>query len=249
MIAVVDQQAHNQQRRQERETRREQAAAEKEAKTAEEQQRQRQLATQRATRRQEKAEKLKVQQEDHKREQARQAKKEAEARAKLKELNLRAQRESHFLDAEYRENLAKNRTVEVLETKGDVDQEYDSVMGDEELLSLLRSDAPDVLEWLESRVEVIRLAERAAVAPAPPPPPPPKRRKPTEDDIRARKRYFIERAARDKIAEKEALLSSIREFGEALEQYEMDDDDRDRLLHEFVEELVVEDPDQTKQIQ
>ena len=119
-------------------------------------------------------------------------------------------------------------------------------MGDEELLSFLQLEGPDVLEWLEKGVEVVRLAERVAVAS--PPPPPPKRKRATEEDIRASKTYIVRRAAKDKIAQKKALLDSINEFGNILSQYDMPEDERTRLIHELVQELLEEET-QSKTIQ
>ena len=68
------------------------------------------------------------------------------------------------------------------------------------------------------------------------------------EDIRASKTYIVRRAAKDKIAQKKALLDSINEFGNILSQYDMPEDERTRLIHELVQELLEEET-QSKTIQ
>jgi len=89
--------------------------------------------------------------------------------------------ESNFLKSEYQQNFAAKHTSKIL---GTLNREwleaYRRVLGDPELYTIIQDQHPHVLDFLEVRLEVIRIAERLAVEPAPEPKP-----KVTSDEWRA----------------------------------------------------------------
>ena len=188
---------------------------------------------------------LKQQEENERRQE------QEERRAKLQptiyDLTVRVQLEQNYLDADHRANLAKYKTEEILARKAEFGEEYGRIKSDPELVAMLEQQAPEVLDWLEARLEIIALAERAEVAP-PPASPPTKRRRLTEAQIRAQKAYTMRRAARDKMAQKTTILDAVREFEESLKEYELDDDDRERIVSEFVEELLTKEEGEAKKL-
>jgi hypothetical protein len=78
--------------------------------------------------------------------------------------------ESNFLKPEYQQNFAAKHISKIL---GTLNREwleaYRRVLGDPELYAIIQDQHPHVLDFLEARLEVIRIAERLAVEPAPPP--------------------------------------------------------------------------------
>ena len=89
--------------------------------------------------------------------------------------------ESNFLKPEYQQNFAAKHTSKIL---GTLNREwleaYRCVLSDPELYAILQDQHPHVLDFLEARLEVIRIAERLAVELAPEPKP-----KVTPDEWRA----------------------------------------------------------------
>jgi hypothetical protein len=89
--------------------------------------------------------------------------------------------ESNFLKPEYQQNFAAKHTSKIL---GTLNREwleaYRCVLSDPELYAIIQDQHPHVLDFLEARLEVIRIAERLAVEPAPEPKP-----KVTSDEWRA----------------------------------------------------------------
>jgi hypothetical protein len=93
--------------------------------------------------------------------------------------------ESNFLKSEYQQNFAAKHTSKIL---GTLNREwleaYRRVLGDPELYTIIQDQPPHVLDFLEARLEVIRIAERLAVEPASPPPAPEPKPKVIPDELR-----------------------------------------------------------------
>jgi hypothetical protein len=93
--------------------------------------------------------------------------------------------ESNFLKSEYQQNFAAKHTSKIL---GTLNREwleaYRRVLGDPELYTIIQDQPPHVLDFLEARLEVIRIAERLAVEPASPPPAPEPKLKVIPDELR-----------------------------------------------------------------
>jgi hypothetical protein len=106
--------------------------------------------------------------------------------------------ESNFLKPEYQQNFAAKHTSKILGTLNHEWLEaYRCVLGDPELYAIIQDQHSHVLDFLEARLEVIRIAERLAVEPAPPPPAPEPKPKVTPDEWRARieryRQWFLTR--------------------------------------------------------
>jgi hypothetical protein len=100
--------------------------------------------------------------------------------------------ESNFLKSEYQQNFAAKHTSKIL---GTLNREwleaYRRVLGDPELYTIIQDQHPHVLDFLEVRLEVIRIAERLAIEPASPPPAPEPKPKVIPDELRGRiERYW-----------------------------------------------------------
>jgi len=102
--------------------------------------------------------------------------------------------ESNFLQPEYQQNLAAKHTSKIL---GTLNREwleaYRCVLGDPELYAIIQDQHPHVLDFLEARLEVIRIAERLVVEPAPPSLAPEPKPKVTPDEWRARIERYRQR--------------------------------------------------------
>ena len=98
------------------------------------------------------------QQDEHELRQEQQAG-QAELTQTVTELRLRVQLEQNYLNAEYRTDLAKNKTGEILKVKDQFAVEYRQIMGNPDLVALLEQEAPEVLPWLEGCLDVFLQAE------------------------------------------------------------------------------------------
>jgi hypothetical protein len=97
--------------------------------------------------------------------------------------------ESNFLKPEYQQNFAAKHASKILGTLNcEWLEAYRHVLGDPELYAIIQDQHPHVLDFLEARLEVIRIAERLAVEPAPKPKP-----KVTPDEWRARIERYRQR--------------------------------------------------------
>ena len=103
--------------------------------------------------------------------------------------------ESNFLKPEYQQNFAAKHTSKILGTLNcEWLEAYRRVLGDPELYAIIQDQHPHVLDFLEARLEVIRIAERLAVEPAPPPPAPKPKPKVTPDEWRAHIERYRQRS-------------------------------------------------------
>ena len=118
--------------------------------------------------------------------------------------------ESNFLRPEYQQNFAAKHTSKIL---GTLNREwleaYRCVLGDSELYAIIQDQHPHVLDFLEARLEVIRIAERLAVEPAPPPPAPEPKPKVTPDEWRARIERYRQRFLIRKHVKVEAYKADV----------------------------------------
>ena len=97
--------------------------------------------------------------------------------------------ESNFLKPEYQQNFAAKHASKILGTLNcEWLEAYQHVLGDPELYAIIQDQHPHVLDFMEARLEVIRIAERLAVEPAPEPKP-----KVTPDEWRARIERYRQR--------------------------------------------------------
>jgi hypothetical protein len=166
------------------------------------------------------------------------------------ELQQHVHLERNFLDQAYREDYARKHMHEVLSREGPVwFSEYRALQADQPLLELVREAFPEVLEFYEARLEVYRLARRLEVTPPPPdvrPPSTPEERERKVTRFRNRLLQWRETKAQDFIAQRVQQLDMLRAFEEELATYDLDEDERERLLQEFRQELDLIEPPKPK---
>ncbi|HEV8413027.1 MAG TPA: hypothetical protein VGQ49_05500 [Bryobacteraceae bacterium] len=80
-------------------------------------------------------------------------------------LVVRMHHNRNFLDDQFCEQYVRQQQTELLAKKTDWMADYHSIMHHSELVEALKNRAPEVLEWLERRVEMLNLAERLSVFP------------------------------------------------------------------------------------
>ena len=121
-------------------------------------------------------------------------KREEERRQKALALATLAHLESNFLKPEYQQNFAAKHTSKILNhDRWEWLSEYQQLLNDEPLYTLVQEQHPHVLEFFEARFEVVRIAERLAVEPTPEPPPPEPKRKLTRDEWQAKIERYRQR--------------------------------------------------------
>jgi hypothetical protein len=157
----------------------------------------------------------------------------------LRGYKTRVHAEANLLDPAYRLALAAKKTDAILgeEKKEFHNLYYELVQGSTsypELPALIERVAPEVLEWLEARRQLILAAEQISVKPL-------TRSKsvPTEEAIRSHKIRVLACAARDKAAQRTAVLDAARELETTLkDKYEMDDDEVQQHVRDYVDDLL-----------
>jgi hypothetical protein len=162
--------------------------------------------------------------------------KQKELSRRALELAVAAHVDSNFLDPEYQQHFAAKHTSEILRTLSHRwRREYLEIMQNERLYTHLQAEHPLVLQWLEARVAVTRLAQRLAVAP--------RQLTPEEWTMRieryrqrllTRKRVKVEDYKADVMQD----LELLQEFVADLDSYPLDEDERERLIQEFRERLL-----------
>jgi len=167
---------------------------------------------------------------------------------KLQQLALQwgvtAHLEQNFRDPEYQQLFAARHTGKILSSLSrEWLAEYQAVIADESLRALLESVYPEVLPFLESRLQVVRIAQRLAVQPAPE-----KKPKKTPEEWLAGIEYYRSRTLTRKRVKVDDLkagiiqdLQLLQEFIDELQNYAIDDDERERLITEFREHLLGSD--------
>jgi hypothetical protein len=155
--------------------------------------------------------------------------------------------ESNFLSADYQQQFAAKHRDKILNTfTKQWLSEYQQLLSNELLYTTIQSEHPHVLEVLEARFEVIRIAQRLSVQPAPESPSPvePKPKK-TLDEVlagieRHRRRDLNKKRVKADDHKAEILqdLELLQEFIADLDNYPLDEDERERLITEFKERLL-----------
>ncbi len=249
--------AARQQRRELRAERSRAAAArrqQEEEQLRREQERRRQEAKQRAeaikNKRDQKAQAQKLEEERRRAQQERERVEQQAHQAALQEqvmgLQIRSHLEGNVLDQQYRENLTTNHREKVFGLRRVIFEEYTQLMRNGDLIGTVRQQAPRVLEFLEAQVELVKLAERKEAERSSRPP---IRTKPSETQIRGRKVYRKRRLARDVGAERRAILESAIEFRNSLEDYPLDEDEKERIFQDYYDEISSEEVGSGKKLE
>jgi hypothetical protein len=149
-----------------------------------------------------------------------------------------AELESNFLRPDYQQHYAATHLRRVLDKDKDAwFKEARDVRDDEPLRSLLEQEYPQVLQVLEARLEVIRIAERLEVEPSRKPKLTPEEHQERIERFRQRLTRRIDVKAQDFMAKHMRKLTLEQEFAQELEGYDLDEDERERLMNAFRDEL------------
>jgi hypothetical protein len=184
-------------------------------------------------------------------------KREAERANRALELAVLAHLESNFVDPEYQKNYAASHVPHILHHDSkEWLAEYKEVIGDPELYALIESEHPHVLEFLEARLEIVRIAQRLAVKPPPKPKEPEGKRRLSREEWEMRIERYRQRQldrlrvqAEDHIAKQLQKLELAQELRERAQQLNLDEDDIERLVQQLLGDLDDADEDAGKGFQ
>jgi len=158
------------------------------------------------------------------------------AQNKLAALRCRAHREEHFIAPDFQQKYARHHLQEISsKLKGEWGSEYDALMQQPGFKQLAAKQAPEVLAWLEARVNIVRLAEQLLISP----PAPQIQKKPrlNAEQVRALKVRWDEIQAADRIARKKVKAKMLVEGRAELESIPLDPDVKESLNTELDEEI------------
>jgi hypothetical protein len=172
-------------------------------------------------------------------------KREEQRTKRALELAALAHLESNFLDPQYQKDYAASHCSRILGyDRREWLNEYQEVIGDDALYSLIDAEHPHVLEFLEARLEVVRIAQRLAVKPPPAPKEPDAKRRLTREEWEARIERYRQRqldrmrvSADDRIAKLLERVESTRRLRERAEDLGLDEDQIERLEQELMGDL------------
>jgi hypothetical protein len=163
--------------------------------------------------------------------------------------------QANFLDPVFQHNFAIAHTARIINTLSpEWLQEYQQLIGDEALYSLIQDQHPHVLEVFEGKFEIVRRAQRLAVEPTPelPTSEPQKKPKLTREEWEARIERYRQRqldrmrvSADDRIAKMLEKVESARRLRERAEELGLDEDQIERLEQELVSDLHDDEDEQT----
>src|SRR5713101_2061359 len=155
---------------------------------------------------------------------------------KLAALRCRAHREEHFINPDFQQRYARHHLQEISsKLKGEWASEYDDLMQRPGFKQLAAKQTPEVIQWLESRVNIVRLAEEMVASP--PVLQGPKKRKLNAEEVRALIVRRDEIQAVDRIARKKLKAKMLVEGRAELESIPLDPDVKESLNTELDEEI------------
>jgi len=169
-----------------------------------------------------------------------------ELRRRALDLATRARMEQNLLQPDYQQHFAANHIAEIVTTWAEKwRKEYLALKVDEPFYAFIQEQYPEVLVFYEARFEVVRIAQHLAVKPTTKP-------KKTLDEVlegieRYRQRKLNE--IRVKVDDHKAYilqnLELLQTFTADLDGYDLDEDERERLINEFKARLLGGEEDQS----
>jgi len=167
-------------------------------------------------------------------------KKTADERAALESdlrgLQCRAHRENYFFNADFQQKYARHHLQEISsKLKGEWASEYDALMQQPGFKQFAAQQAPEVIQWLESRVNIARLAEEMIASP--PALQSQKKPKLNADQVRALKVRRDGIQAEDRIARTKLKAEKLLKARAELEPFPLDPDEKESLGTELAQEI------------
>jgi len=159
----------------------------------------------------------------------------------IESLRCKVQREPEFLNPESQKQFVERNWLIIINLwADDWTTEYNRVILNTQLKTVAEKHAPEVLQWLQARIEMIRAAQRLDLQRPPreklPPPP---EREITAEETRALKLREAEVQAEDKIALTKQKLAKIAEGHREIDsQNDVDPELRERMKSELTESIL-----------
>ena len=151
---------------------------------------------------------------------------------RYRELATLAQASPQYVDPAFLERYARRHAAELLKSRTAILQEYAAFRTDPVFVAYLETCAPQLLEWVRWRVAALATAEGLAVG---------QTEKPTPEEIRQRMLNRARVRALDRMAKILQRLELTRQLREDLTSMDIDEDEAERLEHEFGAELFDDD--------
>src|SRR5207244_2445737 len=124
----------------------------------------------------------------------------------------------NFLEHDFQHAYATKFTARILtQERREWFTEYQQLRSNEPLFDFVQEHHPEVLEFFSARFEIVRIAQRLEVQPAPPPDPEPQRKE-TPEEYFERKRRRLKNNAQLKLAKTLEQLEATRRLREQAEQ-------------------------------
>lgn len=167
-----------------------------------------------------------------KEEEDRARKAEADRQARLHALIALYEVQAHRADPAHLENYARRHKDKLLKNSAAITQAYLDFRAD--LLPILtQQQRDDLIAFACWEVKALAIAECLDVDPPPAPPLSPPRPRRTIDEVRAQIVGRMQVKAEDRMAQTLKKLDLRKQFIDALEEHDLDDDERAQLLREF----------------
>jgi hypothetical protein len=159
------------------------------------------------------------------------------AESEFAALRCQAHRESYFLNPDFQQKFARHHLEEISsELKEDWASEYDYLMQRPQFKRRAAKYAPEVLAWLEARVNIVRLAEEVIVSSSALQSQ--KKPKLTADQVRALKVRRDGIQAEDRIARTKLKAEKLLKGRAELESIPLDPDVKQSLSTELDQEIL-----------
>jgi hypothetical protein len=152
--------------------------------------------------------------------------------------------QANFLDPTFQQSFAQKHTSRILNTLSrEWLTEYQEILSNEALFTLLQEQHPHVLKYFEEgRFAVVRIAQKLAVEPAPPSDPEPQRKE-TPEEYLERKRRRLRNNAQLKLAKILERLEAARKLREQAEEVGSAEDVTESLVNELLLDFADDEDD------
>lgn len=181
--------------------------------------------------------------EERRRQEEEVAKNAAEKRSYCEHLCRRYERLEHYEDPQFLEAYARKYRGEILKARDQIVDEYGRLQRDATVIEILTTEAPAILRRANWRMEVLARAEKIDVET----PSVPQRKKKSPEEVRAIMTRWERERAEDEIAKAKTKLEKMRDAQKMLQEFDLDDEERERLEGELAEKIFGDrEPEQAK---
>lgn len=170
-------------------------------------------------------------------------------RDRVWELELQYTFSPHYLQSDFRENYAKKHMAELIARRKDILSQFISFHKDTAFISYLRENYPHLYLLAKWETICLALAEKHEAASLPdgtlPTPQAPVKKKPTPSEVRAFKVRRQQVQTDDMIALARAKLEATLKARQFLDEYDLDEDERQQYERELTADIMASEEEQT----